>query len=116
MKACGPPLASPSVAQALLPVRLSLPAIPPISDSPAIAIIVPLYLPICLSSRSANSRDVLHPVCLPGLALVWRGRLLPVAGCASDVGPEEARPHSLSLDHIFPIESAHAIVEPSNHG
>src|SRR5580693_1368871 len=66
--------------------------------------------------QSANSCDVLHPVCLPGLALVWRVRLLPVARCRSDVGPEEARPNSLSLDHILPIESADAIVEASNHG
>src|SRR5580658_9981006 len=72
--------------------------------------------PICGSPRSVNSCDVLHPVCLPGFALVWRVRLLPVARCRSDVGPDEARPNSLSLDHIIPIESAHAIVEASNHG
>ena len=66
--------------------------------------------------RSANSCDVLHPVSLPGLALVWRIRLLPVARCRSDVRPDEARPNSLSLDRIIPIESAHAIVEASNHG
>src|ERR1700689_2024322 len=66
--------------------------------------------------RSANSCDVLHPVCLPGLALVWRIRLLPVARCRSDVGPDKARSNSLSLDRIIPIESAHAIVEASNHG
>jgi hypothetical protein len=70
----------------------------------------------CRSPRSANSCDVLHPVCLPGLALVWRVRLLPVARCRSNVGPDEARPNSLSLHRIFPIESAHAIVEASNHG
>src|SRR6202020_765871 len=66
--------------------------------------------------RSGNSCDVLHPVSLPGLALVWRSRLLPVARCRSDVGPDEARPNSLSLDRIIPIESAHAIVEAPNHG
>src|ERR1700733_13979196 len=66
------------------------------------------------SLRSANSSDVLHPVCLPGLALVWRVRLLPVTRCRSDVGPDEARPNSLPLDRIIPIESAHAIVEASN--
>src|SRR5258708_27920172 len=70
----------------------------------------------CRSPRSANSCDVLHPVSLPGLALVWRIRLLPVARCRSDVGPDEACPNSLSLDRIIPIESAHAIVEASNHG
>jgi two-component sensor histidine kinase len=56
-----------------------------------------VIFPICPSPRSANSCDVLHPVCLPGLALVWRIRLLPVARCGSDVGPDEARPNSLSL-------------------
>src|SRR5579862_2968213 len=70
-----------------------------------------LYLSI---PRSANSCDVLHPVRLPRLAVVWRIRLLPVARCRSDVGPEEARPNLLSLDRVMPIESAHAVVEASN--
>src|SRR5580704_3603529 len=76
----------------------------------------PLFTTHWLPMYSANSCDVLHPVCLPGLAFVWRSGLLPVARCRSDVGPEEARPNSLPRNHILPIESAHAIVEASNHG
>src|SRR3984957_3824021 len=88
----------------------------PFSNVLILAWVHDAIFPICRSPRSANSRDVLHPVRFPGLALVWRVRLLPVAGCRSDVGPEEARPNSLSLHRIIPIERTHAVVEASNHG
>ena len=90
--------------------------VPRVTNVLILAWVYDAILPICRSPRSANSCDVLHPVCLPGLALVWRVRLLPAARCRSDIGPDEARPNSLSLDRIIPIESAHAIVEASNHG
>jgi hypothetical protein len=54
------------------------------------------------------------PVCFPGLALIWRVRLLLVTRCLSDVGPDEARPNWLSVERVITIESAHAIVEASS--
>ena len=39
------------------------------------------------SLRLVYSRDVLHPIGLPCLALVWRVSLFPVTRCRSNLGP-----------------------------
>jgi hypothetical protein len=39
------------------------------------------------SLRLVYSRDVLHPIGLPCLALIWRVSLFPVTRCRSNLGP-----------------------------